>query len=1150
MKPAEVRGQLVDALRLDLVGPDNGSDLEAEVLTQAPSRWYLAGFLVPLEADPAQKIDDTAQDEFAFEGGDSDAGDDDTIPETPASRRAFFPSSIGLSLLVTETTERLRVIVQWGDYRAESPSAGEHAGEKPAPDAAPRSLLHWHRSPRRVEMDVDLPAETALAKEEKIPGSEGLRLDVSVRSVQALGIAKDMVPAGSRSVSVFLVNRRDPLEADEVRDSRFIFQASLEVLSPEPLVARPDIRGLAAEQGYASSIDPDQRVADLQYRDVCEYAVGHGIATHADVDEQGNCRRVRTCWIPAAEVELIAPAAIPDVELRMETLAQLADATAAKKALGSFATRYREWIEEQAGVFPSLSPRRREVAEALLHRARMASKRIDAGIEALAAEKVLIAFRMANRVMARAARRRFGPMKGKDESSVETPTWRPFQLAFILMNLPGIVDPHHHDRGVVDLLFFPTGGGKTEAYLGLAAFILVHRRLKNPGYASAGLSVLMRYTLRLLTLDQLTRAATLICALELERLKDPDTLGPWPFEIGLWVGRAATPNRMGGPGDADPNCAYRKTIAFQNDDRKPAPIPLENCPWCGEKFKPQSFQLVPSAKAPIDLRVVCMNRRCDFTCNTSLPILAVDEPIYRRLPCFLIATVDKFAAMPWTGPVGGFFGRASRYDSHGFYGPCEEGRGHPLPAPLAPPDLVIQDELHLISGPMGSMVGLYESALDELCSRVVEGKKIRPKIIASTATVRRAENQIRALFNRRQVEVFPPPGPDRRDSFFSETHPPSRSHPRLYLGVAAQGRSMKVVMLRTYLALLAAAQKSYDADGARKNPENAADAYMTLLGYFNSLRELGGARRIVEDEVNLRLTGYANRKRLGQKEGPFASRSIAYEVVELTSRVHTGLVAEAKRRLALLFHEKDRVDVAIATNMISVGLDIMRLGLMVVLGQPQMCAEYIQATSRVGRDPEKPGLIVTLLNIHRPRDRSHFERFDVFHRSFYRTVEATSVTPFSPRALDRGLAGALVALARLGYEPMTPPTGAAEILQHRQALEFVVQALADRASSSVSLEAADAQALSEKVRDRVNKLLDIWSKIADDYRDQGTTLQYNQREAGAAKPLLHEFLDPELKLMSSRHKYFRANRSMRDVEPSVNLWVRTMDNAEVEQEDE
>ena len=285
------------------------------------------------------------------------------------------------------------------------------------------------------------------------------------------------------------------------------------------------------------------------------------------------------------------------------------------------------------------------------------------------------------------------------------------------MNLPGIVDPHHHDREVVDLLFFPTGGGKTEAYLGLAAFTLVYRRLRNPGYASAGLSVLMRYTLRLLTLDQLGRAATLICALELERQKDADTLGAWPFEIGLWVGRAATPNRMGGKGDNDPNSARAKTIAFQNDDRKPAPIPLENCPWCGAKFKPQSFQLVPNANEPTDLRVVCVNRRCDFTRDQPLPILAVDEPIYRRLPCFLIATVDKFAAMPWTGQVGAFFGRVERYDQHGFYGPCEKDRGRPLPAPLQPPDLIIQDELHLISGPLGTMVGLYETALDELCSR-------------------------------------------------------------------------------------------------------------------------------------------------------------------------------------------------------------------------------------------------------------------------------------------------------------------------------------------------------------------------------------------------------------------------------------------------
>ncbi len=329
--------------------------------------------------------------------------------------------------------------------------------------------------------------------------------------------------------------------------------------------------------------------------------------------------------------------------------------------------------------------------------------------------------------------------------------------------------------------------------------------------------------------------------------------------------------------------------------------------------------------------------------------------------------------------------------------------------------------------------------------RDLNGEKVRPKIIASTATVRRAENQIRALFNRRVVDIFPPPGPDRRDSFFAETHTPDKSNARLYLGIAAQGRSPKVVMLQTYLALLGAAQKAYEA-----RQENAEPSRRSLHDAARLLQQparAGGSRRIVEDEVGNRLAGYASRKRVGEAEGLFANRKIATDVVELTCRVSTDKVSEAKRRLALPFTEKDHVDVAIATNMISVGLDITRLGLMVVFGQPKTSAEYIQATSRVGRDHERPGLVVTLLNIHKPRDRSHYERFAAYHESFYRSVEATSVTPFSPRALDRGLAGTLVALARQGHAPMTPPRGAAEILNERQKLEFVVNTIAERAKN-------------------------------------------------------------------------------------------------------
>ena len=355
----------------------------------------------------------------------------------------------------------------------------------------------------------------------------------------------------------------------------------------------------------------------------------------------------------------------------------------------------------------------------------------------------------------------------------------------------------------------------------------------------------------------------------------------------------------------------------------------------------------------------------------------------------------------------------------------------------------------------------------------------------------------------------------------------------MYLGIAAQGRSPKVVMLRVYLALLAAAQKWFKALAKKGSPNNPADPYMTLLGYFNSLRELGGARRLIEDEVRNRLAGYGGRKRVGEADGLFANREISYEPLELTSRVSTAEVSDAKRRLSQLFSDKDHADVAIATNMISVGLDVSRLGLMVVFGQPKTSAEYIQATSRVGRDHHRPGLVVTIFNAHKPRDRSHCERFAAYHETFYRSVEATSVTPFSPRALDRGLAGTLVALARQGHSPMTAPRGAGEIFREYANLGFAVDVLAERARSHADLPPDELERIRQSVRMRAKDLLDEWSKIAKELSDVGGGLQY-QREVGDAPRLLHEFLSPELKNLPAHHPKmkFRANRSMRDVEPS------------------
>jgi hypothetical protein len=1140
-----VRAQLVRALRLDLVGPGPGDEMETELLRQSPSRWYLTGFLVPLGAADVQRVDVTVTEEVDAPGV-SGGVDDELPPEAPAARRAFLPSSIGLSVMLPPGARHVDLAVRWGDYHPEAPT---HRGDEPA--AEPSSdvdgaeegddkpgFFYWRRAQREAHLSIKVPERS---HEEPVPGGGGLAIAISARDVGPRATGEGGVPPGTRSVSAFLVNRR-PHAADETRDTAFAFQTQLELTSALPLVSRPDLRGFQSSEW-------DERVADLQYRDVGEFAVGHGVSTEADVDEHGFCRVVRTVWLPHAEVERVAAESTPGAELGMETLASMSEPAAAQSALEPMVTNYREWIKAQMSALePTLSARRRETAEELLRRASVAADRLETGIALLQDQEVLAAFRIANKAMAAAGRRRQAILLGVAPETIDPPAWRPFQLAFLLMNLRGLADPTNNDRDVVDLLFFPTGGGKTEAYLGLSAFALVLRRLRHPGIGSGGVSVLMRYTLRLLTLDQLARAAALMCALELERENDK-RLGDWPFEIGLWVGLAATPNRMGSKGDNDSSSARAKTIAFKNDDRKPAPIPLEQCPWCGTKFSKHSFDLHPTPDAPENLWVRCMNRACDFTRGRRLPILGVDEPIYRRLPCFVIATVDKFAAMPWTSGVGGLFGKVERSDANGFYGPAEPDRGQRLDTPLPPPDLIIQDELHLISGPMGTMVGLYETALEALSSGPVDGRAVKPKIVASTATVRRADHQIHGLFARNAVDIFPPPGPDRRHSFFARVQSTEESAARLYLGVAAPGRSPKVILLRTYLALLSAAQKTYLALGAWRVKENAADPYMTLVGYFNSLRELGGMRRIVEDEVATRLGGYGTRRRVGEAEAPFADRKVSSDPLELTSRVPTDKVADAKRRLALAFQEKERVDVALATNMISVGLDITRLGLMVVFGQPKTTAEYIQATSRVGRDHERPGLVVTVLNSSRPRDRSHYERFPTYHETFYRSVEATGVTPFSPRALDRGLAGTVVALARLGNRTLTPPLGAGAIMTERSNLDFVTEALVSRARRHADLSPTDAEALAQLVRKRTEDLLDEWDQIALDYEKQGTRLQY-QREVGAARPLLHEFLDPELVQLTKRHWKFRANRSMRDVEPEVNLWVRALDNTELDEDDE
>lgn len=1135
---AAVRGRLVDVLRRDLVGPaPDDTDLAREVLKENPSRWYLTGFLAPSPdgAATAEEPDVLGEEGDPLFGDDAGADPetgparaaDDAPADEPSARPRRLPSSLGITVLVPEGVDEVEAALTWGDYATEPPLPPEVLADSQAQFDPRYRDVRWRRVPGEAVVRITVP--NGRGARVSLPGTGGAQHPAGGLSIEAHARPYAIEqPDGSvarvRALTVMVVNRR-PSVRRRFADVTFAFQVRLELRCAAGFHPRCDL------SGYGSS-DPDAALADLHYRDVAEYAVGRGTSAGWRKDQDGAARVVFTDHLPQAEVERVEPnEGIVGVEFGMEALDALArdDAERLAGALGGLPTAYAAWIAGQASLVPGIAgAARRSTAERILEAAREAEARIADGIALLRADgRARLAFAAMNEAVGRAARRRnAGP--GGDPSAQPAPRWRPFQLAFILLNLRGLADPSHPDREIADLLFFPTGGGKTEAYLGLAAWMIAHRRLSNGGVLGAGVTVLMRYTLRLLTLDQLSRAAGVVCALELMRGEPAwqengkRLLGDWPIEIGLWVGSAASPNRLGKTGDRRDDTAVARIRAYRRNGRQ-APAPIKACPWCGTSFGRESFSCVPSDAAPQNMVVRCANAACDFTRDRPLPVLTVDEAIYRRLPAFLIATVDKFAGLPWVGEAGAFFGHVDRHDEWGFYAAAEPGRGRPLwnGHSLAPPDLIIQDELHLISGPLGTVAALYEVALDRLASRDFMGRRIRPKVVASTATARRAAAQVKALFDRQQTTVFPPPGPDRRDSFFAVTARPEDKPARLYVGLASPGRGPKLIFLRVLTTLLAAARA--EAQGGAD-----ADAYETALCYFNALRELGGARRIVEDEVRARLATYgAERRRLDPADAPFADRRLR-EPLELTSRVSTDQVAEAKERLALRCGDAAGVDVAMATNMISVGLDIGRLGLMLVQGQPKAAAEYIQATSRVGRREGQPGLVLALLNAHKPRDRMHHEQFRQFHACFYRSVEATSVTPWAARALDRALAAVVVAAAR-HLEPDLTPEDAAPRLRVNAALQQrIVELVLERAPHDAVVGGHDA------LRATVAELVRAWAETADEATATGGKLYYGHPRE---KALLHDPLDPLLDSLAPAHRRFAAGRSMRDVEHATPLRI-------------
>ncbi len=734
--------------------------------------------------------------------------------------------------------------------------------------------------------------------------------------------------------------------------------------------------------------DEDLAIA-LLYRNRRVFAVGHGCAADWSGISGDRAAVVIAETLPCVAVPPIVPREGREPQLSMQFLSsdQRTDVVA---ALRKFCDSYGSWITKRDAEVVELPVRLQRIGRKHLDLCRVASERMAAGVSLLGSSKVAFqCFRLMNRAMlmqqvhSRLRRRLDDTPTPMPHQYVSDPNsgrgyWRAFQLAFILMVLPGIIDGGESvqidgeevdSRDLVDLIWFPTGGGKTEAYLGATAFTLFLTRLKNP--ERDGCRVLMRYTLRLLTSQQFQRAASLICACEILRRESGTALGTEPITLGLWVGVSLTPNNE--------DEALRKLARLaKKKGEAENPFQLLSCSWCGTELdNGEGLGYIDGGGKQL---FVCPNRDvCPFSKQSSpLPVCVVDETIYEHPPSLIIGTVDKFAMLAWRDRAGQIF---------------EIGGG---------PDLIIQDELHLISGPLGSMVGLYESVIDYLCS--LRGR--RPKIIASTATIRRAGEQCRALYDRPMFQ-FPPPGLDASDSYFAFED--ATSPGRQYVGFLPTASSSPLTaQIRGIVAL----QQGVALVATPDTPDRSLDPYWTLVQYFSSLKELGRAATFITADIPEFLPTMHRRY-----DVPVGARRYMNMSEELTSRKNEDEIPKILKRLEVQYGagkkgDEQALDTVLATNMISVGVDVDRLGAMMVVTQPKATSEYIQASSRVGRSRSGPGLVFTLYNAGRPRDRSHYEQFRAYHQAFYGAVEPTSVTPFSPPALDRALHAVLVIAAR------------------------------------------------------------------------------------------------------------------------------------------
>lgn len=1028
-----MRDQLLDFLKKELVGPDpipphvqpNGEEI---LINEPPRLRYSSGILFPQGAkvedrdktykEEQEALETSIEDvevesstENQVDSSDKAVDPDDAVDSTDEMlnlANAYLPSAMGFSCFLNIPEKGFKIKVKAATYFTGNYTYEDKDGNK-------RHLRAYFRKPLGKEfvvLSTDLPTlenrycEVVIESENTKGNGEEPRLVLNIRNR-----TPDSKFGTKHQLYTFsLINKIQSGKTIRNEDCYFQVEFSVRATDNTPCF-------LPYPEKQSRSSNEDETSNRLLYRHRKNYAVGHGCATDWIANENNEVIEIATSTIPTYEIKPIVPTGFPDLQLNMYEMSDFGNQETAIANLKLLCDKYELWIDQQQKLISTLSDEFEDTANRHIASCHKCLTRMKEGIRLLEENKdVRKAFNLMNRAMLMQQLHSNIPLRewyfDKEDETWKIPEmvlpdihqsstwsdwdeslqqntklgqWRPFQIAFIMMNLKSIALPEVPDRRIVDLIWFPTGGGKTEAYLGLTSYTIFLRRLRDK--TDEGTTVLMRYTLRLLTAQQYQRASSLIAACDLIRKENEDELGTERITIGLWAGLGLTPNRK--------EDAVRALRALNGGQRYENPFIMLKCPWCGAQMgqireKGQTrvkgyFQ----TRRPSTVIYKCDNSECEFsTQNFPLPLRVIDEDIYESPPTVIIGTVDKFAILPW------------KPEARTIFGFRENGERK------TPPELIIQDELHLISGPLGSMVGHYETLISELCLNLETG--ISAKIIASTATISRAREQCHALYNcgRENVFQFPPQSLESGYSFFAYE---DREAPgRMYAGVyAASGISHAMAQIRVISVLLQGAKS------ANVNDEKKRDYYWTILNYFNSLRELGHAATLINADIREYLNAMWIRKGI-RKSGNFDPRRFINRHIELTSRIPSTQIPFSLQALEINYPSNENlpVDVCLATNMISVGVDVQRLGLMTVVGQPKTTSEYIQATSRVGRSKEGPGLVVIIFNPQKPRDRSHYEHFRSYHSRIYSQVEPSSVTPFSAPVRDRALHAILIGLIR------------------------------------------------------------------------------------------------------------------------------------------